>query len=119
MTDNFFEVERTALAHVTCAACDSGILLTDVVAAYTCVNHTWILHVLDKAELPGFIRRFLRSIYFNSTTEVGFAGNTRRQFFMARGVRQRCPANGFLFAMTVDPLSMAPRLDHPEKSRLS
>ena len=119
MTDNTFEVETTALAHVTCATCDSGILLTDVVAAYTSVNHTWILHVLDKAELPGFICRFLRSIYFIITTEVEFAGKTKRQFFMDRGVRQGCPANGFLFAMTVDPLSMAPRLDHPKKSRHS
>ena len=55
MNDNIFEVETTALAHVTCATCDSGVLLTDFAAAYPGVNHTWILHVLDKAELQWFI----------------------------------------------------------------
>ena len=34
MTDNIFEVETTALAHVTCATRDSGILLTDFASAY-------------------------------------------------------------------------------------
>ena len=63
MTDNIFEVETTALAHVACATRESGILLTDFAAAYSSVNHSWIFHVLDKAELPGFICQFLRMIY--------------------------------------------------------
>ena len=66
MTDNIFEVEMTALARVACATQDSGILLTDFAAAYPSVNHSWIFHVLEKAELLGLICRFLRSIYFNS-----------------------------------------------------
>ena len=35
---------------------------------------------------------------------VEFAGATRGQFLMARGVRQGCPASGFLFAMAFDPI---------------
>ena len=53
MTDNIFEVETTALAHVTCATCDSGILLTVFAAAYPSVSRFWIFHVLEKAEVPG------------------------------------------------------------------
>ena len=34
MTDNIFEIETTALAHVACAPQESGILLTDFGAAY-------------------------------------------------------------------------------------
>ena len=34
MTDNIFEMETTALAHVACAPQESGILLTDFAAAY-------------------------------------------------------------------------------------
>ena len=30
---------------------------------------------------------------------------TRRQFLMAKSVRQGCPASGFLFAMAFDPSS--------------
>ena len=103
MTDNIFEIE-TALAHVACAPRESGILLTDFAAAYPGVNRSWIFHVLEKIELRKFICRFLRRIYFDSTTRVEFAGMTRGQFLMARGVRQGCPARGFLFAMAFDPI---------------
>ena len=104
MTDNIFEVGTTALAHVTCATRDSGFLMTDFAAAYPCVNHSWIFHVLDKAELPRFICRFLQSIYVDGNTEVEFAGKTRGHFLMARGVRQGCLASGFQLAMTFDPI---------------
>ena len=60
--------------------------------------------VLEKTELPESICRFLRRIYHDSTTHVEFAGTTRGQFLMARGVRQGCLASGFLFAMAFDPI---------------
>ena len=104
MTDNIFEIETTALAHVACAPRASGILLTDFAAAYPSVNHSWIFHALEKTELPEFICHFLGRIYYDSTTNVEFAGMTRGQFLMARGVRQGCLASGFLFAMAFDPI---------------
>ena len=103
MTDNIFEIETAALAHVACAPQESGILLTDFAAAYPSVKHSWIRSVTEKTDLPDFIGRFLRSIYHDSITHVEFAGTTRGQFRMARGVRQGCPASGFLFAMAFDP----------------
>ena len=48
MTDNIFEIETTALAHVACAPRLSGILLTDFAAAHPSVNHSWIFSVLEK-----------------------------------------------------------------------
>ena len=104
MTDNIFETETTALAHVACAPQDSGILLTDFAAAYPSVNHSWIFSVLENTGLPGFLCRFLRSIYRDSITHVEFAGAQRGQFRMARRVRQGCPASGFLFAMSFNPI---------------
>ena len=104
MTDNISEVERTALAHVACALQEYGILLKDFAAAFPSVNHSWIFHILEKAELPQFIRRFLRMIYCNSTTQVEFAWKTRGQLPTARGVRQGCPASGFLFATAFDSI---------------
>ena len=86
MTDNIFEIETTALVHVACAPQESGILLTDFAAAYPSVNHSWIFSVLEKTELPEFIFRFLLIIYDDSTTHVEFAGTTRGQFLVARGV---------------------------------
>ena len=47
-TDNIFEIETTALAHVACTPQESDILLTDFAAAYPSVNHSWILSVLEK-----------------------------------------------------------------------
>ena len=104
MTDNIFEIETTALAHVACAPQDSGVLLTDFAAAYPIVNHSWIFSVLENTGLPDFLCRFLRSIYRDSITHVEFAGAERGQLLMARGVRQGCPASGFLFAMAFDPI---------------
>ena len=104
MTDNIFEIETTALAHLACFPQESAILLTDFAAAYPSVNPPWIFSVLEKTELPDFISRFLRNIYSDSITHVEFAGTTRGQFLTARGVRQGCPASGFLFAMAFDPI---------------
>ena len=121
MTGNIFEIETTALAHVACAPQESGILLTDFAAACPSVNHSWIFSVLENTGLPSFLCRFLRSIYSDSITHVEFVGEERGQFLMARGVRQGCPASGFLFAMAFDPIfrwlqeSIIPRnLDHLE-----
>ena len=104
MADDIFEIETTALAHVACAPQESGVLLTDFAAAYPSVNQSWILSVIENTGLPGFLCRFLRSICKDSITHVEFAGAERGQFLLARGVRQRCPASGFLFAMAFDPI---------------
>ena len=104
MTDSIFQIETTALAHVACAPQDSGVLLTDFAAACPRVNHSWIFSVLENTGLPDFLCRFLRSIYKDITTHVEFAGAERGQFLMARGVRQGCPASGFLFAIALDPI---------------
>ena len=53
---------------------------------------------------PTFLCRFLRSIYKDCITHVEIAGSERGQFLMARGVRQGCPASGFLIAMAFDPI---------------
>ena len=104
MTDNIFEIETTALAHVACAPQESGVLLTDFAAAHPSLSHSWIFSVLENTGLLDFLCRFLRSIYRDSITHVEFSGAERGQFAMARGVRQDCPASGFLFAMTFDPI---------------
>ena len=94
MTDNIFEIETTALAHVACAPQETGVFLTDFAAAYPSVNHSWIFSVIENTGLPAFLCRFLRSIYRDSITHVEFAGAERGHFLMARGVRQGCPASG-------------------------
>ena len=120
MTDNIFEIETTALAHVACAPQDSRVLLTDFAAAHPSVNHSWIFSVLENTGLPHFLWRFLRSIYRDSIAHVEFAGAERGQVLMARGARQGCPASGFLFAMAFDPIfSMAPRNYCPKEHRQS
>ena len=111
MTDNIFEIETTALAHVARAPQESGILLTNFAAAYPSVNHSWIFHVLEKTELLEFICRILRRSYYDSTTRVEFAGMTRGQFFMAKGVRQWFLVCDGLRAY----LSLAPRRDHAKE----
>ena len=95
MTDNIFEIETTAIAHVACAPQESGILLTEFAAAYPSVNHSWIFHVLEKAELPRFMCRFLQSIYVDSNTEVEFAWENRGHFLMTMGRQARLSSEWF------------------------
>ena len=80
LTDNIFEIETTALAHVACAPQESGVLLTDFAAAYPSVNHSWIFSVLENTGMPDFLDRFLRSIHRDSITNVEFAGAEKGQF---------------------------------------
>ena len=86
MTDNILEFETTALPHDAGTPQEQGIPLTDFAAACPGANHSWILSVLEKTELPEFSCRFLRRIYNDSTALVEFAGGTRGPFLMARGV---------------------------------
>ena len=78
--------------------------MIDFAAAYSNFNHYWIFSVLENTGLLGFLCRFLRSIHKDSITHVELAGAERGQFLMVRGVRQGCPASGFLFAMAFDPI---------------
>ena len=104
ITDNIFEIETTALAHVACAPQESGVLLTDFAAAYPSVKHSWIFSVLANTGLPGFLCRFLRNIYGDTITHVEFAGAKQRQFFLSRGVRQGLLSSGFPLAMAFGPI---------------
>ena len=70
--------------------------------------------MIEKTELPDFIGHFLSSVYRDSIPHVEFAGAPRGQFRMSSGVRQGCPASGFLFA-TLD-LQMASTGCYSEKS---
>ena len=58
MTDNIFEIETTVFTHFAYTPLESVILLTDFTPAYPSVNHSWIFHVLEKAELSEYILLF-------------------------------------------------------------
>ena len=103
MTDNIFSVETIALAHVACALQLSGIIFTDFAAAYPSVNHSWIFFCARKNRIA-CVHLPLHTFFYDSTTHVEIAGATRGPFLTARGVRQGCPASGFLFPMANDPI---------------
>ena len=60
--------------------------------------------VLERAGVPMPLQLFLRGIYTDPITSVEHAGAARGQFTMMRGVRQGCPASGYLFTMAFDPV---------------
>ena len=102
MTDNIFEIETAAVALRARYSDDPGILLTDFSCAYPSVDRRWIFQVLERAGVPLVLRLFLRGIYDDSITSVEHAGVARGQFANMRGVRQSCPASGYLFTMAFD-----------------
>ena len=101
MTDNIFEIESAAVALRTCFSEDLKII-PDFSCAYPSVDHRWIFLVLERASLPQSLQLFLRGIYADSITCVERAGAARGHFAMMRGVRQSCPASGYLFIMVFD-----------------
>ena len=116
MTDNIFEIETAALAHVACAPRESGILLTDFAAAYPCVNHSWIFSVPEKTEVPKFICRFLSRIYSDCTAHMEFAGMARGQFLTATECEARLPCERIPVCDGFRPhLSLAPGRDHSQE----
>ena len=83
---------------------ESVILLTDFVAAYPSVDHSWILTATEKTELHVFLSAASFKVFTTTAPRMWNSREaTRGQFLMARGVRQGCPASGFIFAMAFDP----------------
>ena len=113
MTDNIFEIETTALAHVACAPQDSDVFLTDFAAAYPSVTHSWFFSVLENTGLPDFLCRFLRSIYRDSITHVEFAGAERGAILYGQRSATRLSCEWFPFCNGLQ--SIIPRnLDNME-----
>ena len=104
MTDNIFENETTALAHVACAPQGSGVLLTDFAAEYPSVNHVRILSVIENTGLPCFLCRFLRSIESDSITHVEFAGADRGTILYDQKCTTELSNEWYPFAMAFDPI---------------
>ena len=117
LTDNIFEIETTALAHVVCAPRESGILLKDFAAAYPSVNHSWIFHVLETTELPEFICRFLRRIYYDSTYTRRIRRYDPRSVPHGHWRETRLSGKWLLVCDGLRPhLSMASRRNHSKES---
>ena len=76
MTDNIFEIEPTPSAHGACAPRESGTLLTDFAAARPTPGS---FLVLEKAELPAFIRHFLCMKPANIFLKLEASGKAVRQ----------------------------------------
>ena len=100
-TDNIFEIETIALAHVACAPRESGILVTDFAAACPSVNHSWIFGVLEKNRVASVHQPFPTKDLPRQHHACGICRNDSRT--VPYGVRQGCPAGGFSFAMAFDP----------------
>ena len=102
MTDNIFEFETIALAHLVCAPQEVGYLLDGL---RRCIPQRQPLLDLPcyQGSFVDFCDQFMLT---DSNTEVEFAGKTGGHFFMARGVGQGCPASGFLLSQeTLPPLT--------------
>ena len=116
MTDNIFEIETTALAHVACAPRESGILLTDFAAAYPCVNHSWIFHVPEKTEVPKFICRFLQKNLLRVRCTCGICRNAPWTIPHGQGCEARLSCERIPICDGLKPhLSLAPGRDHSQE----
>ena len=68
------------------------------------VNHSWIFHVLEKAELPRSICRFLQSIYVDSIQRLKLQGKPEDISAWPGASDKAAQRVVFLFAMSLDPI---------------
>ena len=105
---------RDAIFHRHCATVFANSLLLLFLSRLSVVRHEMhsllsempLPHVVGAPPNSGVLCRGISQCHHSwiSITHVVFVGARRRQFLMARGVRQGCLANGFLFAMAFDPI---------------
>ena len=114
MTDNIFEIETTALAHVACAPQDTQVsCLTDFAAVCPSVNHSWILSVIE-TELPDFSATSYE--VFITTAPRTFRGSNSGTISYGQWCKTRLSCERLSFCNGIPPyLQMASRGSHPKE----
>ena len=118
MTDNIFEIETTALAHVTCAPQGSGILLTNFAAAYPSVNHSWIFSVCAREHCVARFSLPVPAWYLQQHHARGIRGSRPRTIPYGQRCKTGLSSEWLPFCDGFRPcLQMAPRGCYPKEPR--
>jgi hypothetical protein len=81
-----------------------AVILLDQASAYDCVEHPYILHVLEQFDFGKTFIQNIRTVYRNAQGLVKIKDTLTVPFKYARGVRQGDPPpSGPLFMLTIEP----------------
>src|SRR6185437_6774477 len=86
------------------------VFFLDTAKAFDSIDHAWIMAVLDKAEFPLWVRRFVRGSLANVRVTPFFGSLTGQWIPIERGVKEGCPLSPLLFNIAYDPLLYRLRL---------
>ena len=80
------------------------LLFVDVKKAFDSIDHSFILHTIERAGLPNWLQNVVRGFLHKAAVYPIVAGNTNCLIPVTRGVKQGCPLSPLLFVLCYDPL---------------
>lgn len=83
--------------------CEVGRVLLDVASASPSVSSKWLHGVLRKMAAPVCMRNIIEAMYEDFAMTMEFRGEAVARVNLCVGIRLRCPLNGTLFALALDP----------------
>ena len=103
MLANVLDIDEEAMTISLKESC-GGLVLFDFKAAFSSIDHDYLLRCLEHIGMPRPALNAVRALYSQVRCALQFKGETYGAFDMTAGVRQGCPLSPLLFAVTVDLL---------------
>ncbi|KAM4038336.1 uncharacterized protein ACNLHF_016640 [Anomaloglossus baeobatrachus] len=82
-----------------------ALVTLDAEKAFDNVKWRWMDQVLDKVELKGTIRNYIRMIYTEPMARIQIPGHLSNAFSLQKGTRQGFPLSPLLFDLALEPLA--------------
>ena len=80
------------------------LLFVDVKKAFDSIDHSFILHTIERSGLPDWLQNVVRGFLHRAAVYPIVTGNTNCLIPVTRGVKQGCPLSPLLFVLCYDPL---------------
>ena len=90
------------------------ILFLDFEKAFDSLEWDYLFEVLNAMNFGPSFRNWIRTFYHNISSCIVNNGHAS-EFYLQRGVGQRCPLSGLLFVLAVEPLANQIRINESIK----
>ncbi len=88
---------------------DIGFLSLDQEKAFDRVDHQYLFKTLEAFGFGPYFVSLIKMLYNEIYSMLKINGSLTRPFSVTRGIRQRCPLSGLLYAISIEPLLVSLR----------